>query len=140
VRAQEFLESLEVVRNGFCYDTKLKPSKENGYIQLSWKGANKFCVLGEMLVWAAGKKVTNPDDQVSHRCHNPKCTIPAHVLVESTAANNGRKGCIVWVNCPHGCPEKILVCTHNPRCIRYVPGYDSWEAFLATGIHKILKE
>jgi hypothetical protein len=47
-QAQEFLEHLDVAPNGYCLESKLAPSKENGYIQLSYQGANKFCVLGEM--------------------------------------------------------------------------------------------
>jgi hypothetical protein len=74
-------------------------------------------------------------DQVSHLCHNPLCTIPAHVVVESVAANN-RKGCKVWVDCPHeGCELKVRVCDHEPMCIRYVEGYETWEEFLRWGLH-----
>jgi homing endonuclease-like protein len=138
--AQEFIEHLAVVGSGFCYETKLVPSKEDGYVQLSWVGANKFCTLGEMLGWAAGKRCMKPEDQISHRCHNPKCAIPSHVVVESATANNNRKGCRVWVDCPHGCEEKILVCEHTPSCIRYVPGYESWEAFRTSGVHGITKD
>jgi hypothetical protein len=133
-KAQEFLEELKVVRHGFCWESTLSPSKEGGYIQLSSGGANKFCTLGEMLVWAAGLRLEG-GDQVSHRCHHPKCTLPSHICSESAALNNGRKGCIVWVDCPHGCSEKILACPHIPGCIRYVPGYESWEEFLANGVH-----
>lgn len=136
VCAQEFLESLPCVTNGFCVDCLLAPSKVGGYIQLSWEGANKFCTLGEMLGWAAGKYTTRPTDQISHRCHNPRCSIPAHVVVESAADNNRRKGCLVFVDCPHGCPEKILVCPHKPCCIRFVPGYETWDEFFSGGIHE----
>jgi Zinc-binding loop region of homing endonuclease len=119
-----------VIKNGFCYDCVLAPTKSNGYIQLSWNGANKFCTLGEMLGWAAGLRA-KPLEQISHLCCNPKCTIPSHVIFESAAANNRRKGCKVWVDCPHkGCSEKIIVCDHSPSCIKYVPGYETWDEFL----------
>jgi hypothetical protein len=130
-KAQEFLEHMQVKKHGFCLESVLVPSKTNGYIQLSFKGANKFCTLGEMLGWAAGYEVSKPLDQISHRCHNPKCVLPSHVVVESARDNNNRKGCRVWATCPHeGCPDKLILCVHQPSCIKYVPGYDSWEEFV----------
>ena len=138
VRAQEFLEFHETTSNGFCLDSRLVPSKFDGYIQLSSHGANKFCVLGEMLAWARGIYITK-GQQISHRCHNPVCTIPAHIVVESARENNNRKGCVVWWDCPHskdGCNLKLLICAHRPTCIRYVPGYSSWEEFCEIGIHQ----
>lgn len=136
-RAQEFLENLPVVRNGFCYESVLAPSKEDGYVQLSASGANKFCTLGEMLGWAAGIHLSG-GLQISHRCNHPKCTIPAHVCAESCSDNNGRKNCLVWVHCPHDdCPLKILVCPHFPLCIKYTEDFETWEEFLKWGVHKV---
>jgi hypothetical protein len=134
-RAQEFLETLTVQRAGFCYESILKPSKEGGYIQLSADGANKFATLGEMLGWAAGF-VLRGGLQISHRCNRPTCIIPAHVCPECAECNNGRKNCLVVVDCPHdGCELKILVCPHSPSCITYVEGYETWEEFLKWGVH-----
>jgi len=133
-RAQEYLESLtNVVPKGYCIECQLKPSKEGGYIQVSSGGANKFCVLGEMVAWAKGVRPTQ-EDQVSHLCHRPTCVVPAHVTIESARANNARKGCRVWVDCPH-CPLKIFICDHQPACIRYAPGYSTWEEFRSDGVH-----
>ena len=136
-RALEFLEfNLKSVRTaGFCLEAELAPSKSNGYIQLSYNGANKFCVLGDMLGWARGVQAGD-GEQISHLCGNPKCIIPAHVVVETVVENNRRKNCIVWVDCLHkDCSERLLVCPHNPLCIKYVPGWETWEEFLRWGVH-----
>jgi hypothetical protein len=133
--AQEFLEELPVTKAGVCLESTLKPSKEGGYVQLSFGGANKFCTLGEMLGWAAGKSLSG-DLQISHRCNRPKCTIPSHICLECPPCNNGRKNCLVLVDCPHdGCQLKILVCPHTPSCITDVEGYETWEEFLEWGCH-----
>jgi hypothetical protein len=140
VRAQEFLESIATtVKHGFCHTLDYAPTKANGYVQLSWRGANKFCTLGEMLGWAQGINTTTGcrEAQISHLCHNPKCVIPSHVVLESPVENNRRKNCLVWVNCPHdGCEEKVFVCTHSPPCIKYALGWETWEEFLRWGVHK----
>ena len=51
-RAQEFLEFElpgPLTVDGWCLNSPLAPSKDGGYIQLSGVGANKFCVLQELL-------------------------------------------------------------------------------------------
>ena len=74
--------------------------------------------------------------QASHLCHNPLCTIPAHVILESVVDNNNRKGCQVWVDCPH-CELKIFCCKHRPACVKFCPGYETLEEFLDWGIHRV---
>lgn len=119
---------------GFCSVVSLKPSKDGGYVQLSFAGANKFATLGEVLLWAGGTTLNVTGDQCSHLCCNPLCKIPAHVVVESAQKNNQRKGCgVVWP-CSH-CSKVYLTCPHEPSCIKFVEGYSSWEDFLANGKH-----
>ena len=37
--------------------------------------------------------------------------------------NQRRKGCMVWVLCPHDdCGKVIIVCPHKPTCIKTIPG------------------
>jgi hypothetical protein len=135
ILAQEYLLDLERVTspNGWCLDLLYSPTKAGGYIQLSWGGANKFCTVGELLVWASGNQV--PDQsQVSHLCHNPRCLVPDHVVVESPKENNGRKGCRVWIDCPH-CPRKIFLCTHSPACVKAAPGWASEKDFVDNALH-----
>lgn len=116
--------------------TLLKPTKENGYAQVSWGGANKFCVVEELLLWAGGVIKNDQGDQCSHLCCKTLCLEVGHVCVESALLNNLRKGCAVWIDCPHkGCSKKILVCFHEPKCIKFCPGFLSWEDFMENGIH-----
>lgn len=131
----KILSGLDVQVKGFCRCSKLRPTKDGGYVQLSWGGANKFCVLEELLLWAGGvTKVQG--DQCSHRCGEPLCCDPEHICRESARNNNIRKGCVVWWACPHGCQKKIVVCTHEPLCIKFVPGFASWEDFIQIGVHE----
>jgi hypothetical protein len=133
--AQRAIARLETVQDGFCALSTLQPSKEGGYIQLSYQGANKFAVLQEVLVWANGAQVSY-GDHASHLCDKPACVVREHVVVESPAVNNSRKNCGVIVKCPHGdCEKFISTCQHVPRCIFYVPGFESWEDLLVRGLH-----
>jgi hypothetical protein len=118
---------------GFCRVCKLVPTKENGYVQVSWGGANKFCVLEELLLWSQGVTLVD-GHQCSHLCCEPLCLLPEHVCSESCKNNNLRKGCLVWVDCPH-CSLKILVCKHEPSCIKFCPGFGSWSEFVENGVH-----
>ena len=129
----QILGSLHFTVDGFCKLSSLKPTKEGGYIQISWGGANKFCVLQELVLWSQGVSFKDAGDQCSHLCGRPRCL--EHVCKESVAKNNQRKGCVVWWDCPH-CELKILICQHNPPCIKYAPGFASWDDFLQNGIHK----
>jgi hypothetical protein len=132
---KKILLGLDVEESGFCKLCKLKPSKEGGYIQISYGGANKFAVLQEVLLWAGGVTLEDGEDQqCSHLCGNPRCTLPEHVFRESTKKNNNRKGCVVWWDCPH-CEKKIQICQHEPSCVKFVPGFKSWDEFLDNGIH-----
>lgn len=117
---------------GWCRVASLRESKDNGYVQVSWAGANKFACLQTVVVWANGMSI-GPGEDASHLCHEKKCLNRAHVVPEPSASNQARKGCRVWVNCPH-CPKKIFVCTHTPHCIKFCAGFNDHEHFLAEGI------
>lgn len=131
--AQRLLDDMPTVANGFCRLSLLAPSKENGYVQLSKWGANKFAVLQEVLLWSKGQ--TAPyGSHVSHLCDKPKCTLREHVVVESPEVNNSRKNCGMVIDCAH-CSKKYLACRHDPKCITFVAGFASWEDFLAGGLH-----
>lgn len=127
---KEILSSLRVSLSGFCPVVSLVPSKADGYVQISWAGANKFCCLQELLLWSKGVQVnTAAGDQASHLCGSTLCTDASHVCAESAQKNNARKGCLVVVPCPH-CPKPLLVCPHEPKCIKFIPGYKTWAEFL----------
>lgn len=123
---------------GWCRVVGLRESKENGYVQVSWAGANKFAVLQEVVIWANGETVRAGED-ASHLCHQKKCIHSSHIIPESTVANQARKGCRVWVGCSH-CSKKVFVCFHQPPCIKYCPGFRDHLHFLAEGICKDARE
>lgn len=133
--ALSLLNSLNVTTDGWC---KLSVLSNNGrgYVQVSYRGANKVALLQEVCLWAQGKSEKVFGFQASHLCHHPTCTIPSHIHLELEQANQRRKNCAVWVDCPHlDCVLKVRVCEHFPRCIRYAPGFASAKDFWLHGVH-----
>lgn len=139
--AQQCLDKQKIEVHGWCRKCTLKPTKEGGYIQVSFRGENKFATLEEVVMWAGGFQKSRPDHQCSHLCAEPACATCGHVISETAVENGLRKNCVVWVDCPHPlpsgapCPLKISVCQHFPKCIKYCAGYSSQEDFLARGVH-----
>lgn len=132
--AREVIEGLATEVDGFCRLSTLRPTKENGYVQLSHDGANKFALLHEVLLWSTGTLC--PEGQhISHLCDKPRCVVAHHVAVESPAMNNSRKNCGQLVQCAH-CEKKYSCCRHEPRCIVFTEGYTSWEDFVERGLHE----
>jgi hypothetical protein len=116
---------------GWCLSSSLAPSKDDGYLQVSWAGVNKLCTLSEVVAVAGGSVRAIAGAQASHLCHNRRCMVEQHVVFESIVANNSRKGCLVWMECPHeGCTRLIRLCTHAPPCIKYHEQFSSQEDFL----------
>jgi hypothetical protein len=123
---------------GGCLLSTLQPSGKSStgrskYIQVSYQGANKIMTLQEFLLIYDGRSLDEAKGrgalatppvvmQASHRCNRPACLIPHHIIVESIDDNDKRKNCIVWFRCPHGCRKWILVCPHNPPCVKEIPG------------------
>jgi Zinc-binding loop region of homing endonuclease len=132
-KARELLGRQPFKVEGWCKLVNKAPTKEGGYIQLSDRGANKFAILQEVVCWAGGKYLVGKNDQASHLCNHRACKVPEHLAVESAIKNNARKNCRVWVNCPH-CPKKIIVCIHDPVCIKFCEGFDSMEDLTFRGV------
>lgn len=134
--AKSVLDRLPATTSGWCELVSLAPTKQDGYIQVSFGGANKFAMLQMVVLWAAGRDLYELevpyDEQASHRCHQPRCKTVGHVCPESVFDNNLRKGCLVWIDCHH-CGKKILICRHDPVCIKFVEGYSSMEDFIQNG-------
>jgi hypothetical protein len=132
-------------KSGLCLMSLLKPSKQNGYVQASFRGANKVMTVQEILLLVSGLDIEARRAvgrahvppvlyHASHRCGHPACLIPDHICIESAEENNSRKGCLVWFQCRghKGCKRWFLVCPHNPPCIKQIPNtnYDTWEETL----------
>lgn len=68
----------------------------------------------------------------SHLCPHTNCKTVGHVIWEEKNLNQQRKGCAVWIPCPHagenckGCKGRILVCPHGKQddhlCIKEIEG------------------
>jgi hypothetical protein len=143
-----YLDNLVAERYGWCGLVKLATNKgeadipleqRRGYIQLSFKGLNKVShlilssrcfhrigrnqviLLHHLVAIASVGLAPDTEDDASHLCHHSTCKVVGHVCWESKQKNQDRKGCSVWVQCPH-CPKKIWACEHKPRCIRAIPG------------------
>lgn len=131
--AQELLARYRprATRSGWCLLSGHQPSKDDGYVQLSWRGVNKLCTLPEVVAHAGGSVRMFAGAQASHLCHERRCMVEGHVVYESAQANNRRKGCRVWMACPHAtCPLLIRLCSHMPACIKWHPGYGTQADFL----------
>lgn len=125
------------IPSGWCVLSTMAPTKASGYIQVSAMGANKFATLEELCLWSTGR-TRGPRDDCSHLCGQPSCTLPGHIVSELAQLNQIRKGCIVWVYCPHAecrlARKVIVVCPHQPHCIKYCEDYASYADFLERGI------
>lgn len=104
-----------------------------GYVQVreTAGGVQRSIIMLHQLaaianVYTAG----GPDVQASHLCGRSVCFNPSHVIWESAADNNQRKGCLAWTSLEHShidtpeepCYKKVAACNHNPPCIRAIPG------------------
>lgn len=102
-----------------CWLLDLQPSKEGGYIQLPAKGGKTITAHVSALI-ADGRPCRDPGLQASHRCGQPTCVFPPHLVWETAAENNARKGCLGTIQCGD-CSRLIELCTHgdeSTRCIR----------------------
>ncbi|KAM3425863.1 hypothetical protein MY4824_010141, partial [Beauveria thailandica] len=52
--ARRILDDMVSETIGWCRSSVLKPNKQDGYIQVSFRGANKIALLHELVLWADG--------------------------------------------------------------------------------------
>jgi hypothetical protein len=142
--ATKVLSRISTTHVGWCNLANLAANKPGGYPQVSWQGFNKFATIGEVVLWADSRhKPATPAGaegvEVSHLCHQPRCTVASHLTVEGKTANGARKGCVPWTPHQKDCTRcngrgVTLLCAHEPPCIRYHDQYASQQDFLASGI------
>jgi len=120
---------------GWCHTSTRKPSKKNGYVQLTFgsllNGYTPRPYMAHQIVWMhhSGEEPPNPRKDglnLSHLCCNSLCLRTDHIYREETGINNRRKGCVVYIDCVEEKCEHhgiIYVCNHEPRCIRYHPDF-----------------
>lgn len=134
-QCRQLLAGLPFRQEGWCRICTLQPSKNNGYIQVSSGGANKFAMLQEVVLWAGGGALS-PGEQCSHLCGQPRCMGLDHIIAESELENQRRKGCLVWVDCCH-CELKVLVCPHGgKKCVKFCTSFRDAADFEARGVHR----
>lgn len=113
--------------SGYCRLTKLVPTKQDGYVQISLVGLNKMMTLGDALLILGGRwQYKGTGMQASHLCDQPRCTVADHVIPESTTMNNSRKNCGGVMRCPCGNRGWLVVCEHRPMCIPSFKLTDPW--------------
>ena len=79
--------------------------------------------MHHLVAVATTRMVPSKGHDASHLCHNSVCKSLGHVIWEEAVENQRRKGCMVWVLCPHDdCGKVIIVCPHKPTCIKTIPG------------------
>uniref|UniRef100_A0A183BPM1 Zf-His_Me_endon domain-containing protein n=1 Tax=Globodera pallida TaxID=36090 RepID=A0A183BPM1_GLOPA len=83
-----------------------------------------------------GANVPDEGDDASHLCHRSTCSRVGHVIWESPQLNQDRKGCAVWVECPHAdCDLRVWACVHEPKCIKMVAGATEAEVLAAPELY-----
>lgn len=106
-----------------CEICTLSPKKgPDGYILVHMQHKETKANLHHIALRAAGKKLPEGNEDVSHLCHDRRCANPNHLVVESNVDNNRRKGCLssrVKLKCCH-CNSDLVVnlCKHTPPCCR----------------------
>lgn len=140
--AKMVLDGLPSTSKEWCELVPLQPTKKGGYIQISYGGANKVCTLQLAVLAANGGELLADQGlaQCSHLCHRPACKTVGHVIAESALDNNARKNCLVWINCHHCSDKVIFLCTHEPCCIKYHPGYSSMLDLQKHGVCRDLRK
>ena len=101
-----------------CKILDYKPSKMNGYVQLSL-GNRKGPVCHKVACLLANGPPPNEDSQASHICGNARCFKEYHQVWEDPVTNNSRKGCIGFINVD-GTKYTSAECDHSPRCLKTV--------------------
>lgn len=109
-------------------------------------GTRGVALLHHVVAWSRGLVAAELSGLVySHLCANTKCTLATHICTESPLRNEARKFCDPVHELPgmfyiRGLRKRYLVtCGHGPElCIRYVPGFASWEEFLASDEVEVL--
>lgn len=91
-------------------------SKQNGYPCISQGHGKSKIKMHIVSAWIQNEKFPQENEVVSHLCHRKLCISSNHLVIETIAKNNARKGCLgafkdnkgnVWCLCPH-----------IPRCLR----------------------
>ena len=91
-------------------------SKQNGYPCVSQGHGKSKIKMHIISAWTRYKTFPIENQVVSHLCHRKLCINPNHLVIESIASNNARKGCLAAF---HDNQNNVwCLCPHNPICLR----------------------
>lgn len=91
-------------------------SLQNEYPSVSQGHARSKVKMHILACWIGTGLIPGPKQVVSHLCHRKTCINPDHLVIESIATNNARKGCLCAFNTPDG--RVWGLCAHAPLCLR----------------------
>jgi len=84
-----------------------------GYCRVNFRGKKPMAhvlVFQEMF----GFNPCERNEDTSHKCGNPRCCNPEHLVSESRVANISRRGCIGFLQTEDGLFHRL--CVHVPPC------------------------
>jgi len=91
-------------------------SKQNGYPALSQGHGKSKIKVHILAAWTKYHRLPKKSEVVSHLCHRKLCVNPEHLVIESIAENNARKGCLCSLVDTAGVTWSL--CWHYPKCLR----------------------
>jgi hypothetical protein len=92
-------------------------TKKNADLHRVGRSAQTAFLL-HIVSYVAARNQHPPGLQVSHLCDTRRCFNPDHLVAESIAINNSRKGCAGPIACTVHGHIVVDLCAHIPRCIR----------------------
>jgi len=122
---KSYRSKVKVAGRHGCHLLSMKPTKEGGYIQISWKKHNKLMTAHEAAcILQNGPKPPSVEElYASHRCGKSDCCNPVHMVWETREQNEHRKYChnrpkgtAKYIKC-ECCSNIIQPCVHNPICL-----------------------
>jgi len=129
VICRDILAEQQTIQDNNLCDLSILVPNNKGYCQPSIFG-KKPMVLHRIAYLSVNARPAAGLD-ISHLCHHSTCCKPDHLVAEASILNQNRKGCAVWVFCPHQHPNNrqciVWVCNHGnpatntPWCIRNHP-------------------
>lgn len=91
-------------------------SHQNGYPAVSQGHGQSKIKMHILAAWLKYRRIPAANEVVSHLCHRKSCINPDHLVIETIAANNSRKGCLRAHITKDGATYNL--CWHKTQCLR----------------------
>jgi hypothetical protein len=95
-------------------DTKGISKTSAGYLRMNFLSKKVMCHVFAWLYHHPG--MSTEDGDISHRCHNPWCCRPGHLVLEDRVTNKSRDNCPGFIIHSEDDSTVIQVCNHEPTC------------------------